>query len=183
IDQNAELFTQKVAEECAKNDLPVISGGASGVDSIAMLSSLTQGGSAVGFLADSLYKKSLSAKFREHIASGRLVLLSPYHPKVGFSVGAAMGRNKLIYAQANQTLVVSSDFQKGGTWAGATEELKRAKHRPVLVRAEEKAPMGNHELIKLGGIPFSSISEQKNLATTEAISKPSTVVQDSLLAI
>ncbi len=114
-------------------------------------------------MADSLLKKSLSAAFREHIASGSITLLSPYHPKAGFNVGAAMGRNKLIYAQSDHVLVVSSDFQKGGTWAGATEELKRKNHRTVFVRTEATVPDGNKELLKLGCIPFPRVSDSGDL--------------------
>jgi hypothetical protein len=36
-----------------------------------------------------------------------------------------MQRNKLIYALADAALVVNSDFEKGGTWAGAIEQLER----------------------------------------------------------
>ena len=162
VDQKGTIFTEHVAELCALEDIPVVSGGATGVDSIAMLGCNIRGGSAVGFLADGLLKKSLSTKFRDHIASGHLVLLSPYHPKVGFSVGNAMGRNKLIYAQANHTLIISADFQKGGTWAGAIDELKRTNHRTIFVRDEKDIPQGNRELIKLGGIAFPNISDKED---------------------
>ena len=36
-----------------------------------------------------------------------------------------MQRNKLIYALADAALVVNSDYEKGGTWAGAVEQLER----------------------------------------------------------
>ena len=160
VDLAGENFTRKVAKLCAEEKIPVVSGGARGVDSIAMLGVAQEGGCAVGFLADSLIKKSLSSDFRDYIANDQIVILSPYHPKAGFNVGAAMGRNKLIYAQADSTLIISSDFQKGGTWAGATEELKRPRHRAVLVRDEEGVPLGNKEIIKLGGISYPPITDQ-----------------------
>ena len=67
---------------------------------------------------------------------GRLVLVSPYDPAAGFNVGHAMGRNKLIYALADAALVVSADYKKGGTWAGAVEQLDRLKLVPVYVRSD-----------------------------------------------
>jgi predicted Rossmann fold nucleotide-binding protein DprA/Smf involved in DNA uptake len=73
----------------------------------------------------------------------------PAAPDAGFSVGAAMGRNKLIYGLAEFAVVVSSDHQAGGTWAGAVEALK-AGWCPVLVREDDGAPKGNRELLKLG---------------------------------
>lgn len=42
-----------------------------------------------------------------------------------------MQRNKLIYALADASLVVSSDLNKGGTWAGAVEQLDKLKFVPV----------------------------------------------------
>jgi hypothetical protein len=46
-------------------------------------------------------------------------------------------------------VVVSSDFQTGGTWAGAVEALK-ARWCPVFARAGDGAPQGNRELLRLG---------------------------------
>jgi hypothetical protein len=51
--------------------------------------------------------------------------------------------------------VVSSDFQTGGTWAGAVEALK-AGWCPVFVRTGEAAPKGNRELLKLGASALSA---------------------------
>ena len=39
-------------------------------------------------------------------------------------MGAEIGRNRLIYCLADYAIVVASDAEKGGTWAGATEALK-----------------------------------------------------------
>ena len=59
-------------------------------------------------------------------------MVSPYHPTAGFSAGAAMGRNKLVYALSDVAVVVSSGQASGGTWTGASEALK-AGWVPVLV--------------------------------------------------
>jgi predicted Rossmann fold nucleotide-binding protein DprA/Smf involved in DNA uptake len=42
----------------------------------------------------------------------RLVLVTPYRPDHGFSVGAAMGLNKIIYGASDYAVVVSSDYKK-----------------------------------------------------------------------
>jgi len=100
----------------------------------------------------------------EFISDEKLVLLTPYAPTAGFSVGAAMGRNKLIYGLAEFAVVVSSDHQTGGTWAGAIEGLK-ATWCPVLVRDGGNVPRGNKELLKLGAIslPSDELAEIANL--------------------
>ena len=56
-------------------------------------------------------------------------------PVRGFNVGHAMQRNKLIYALADAALVVNSDLDKGGTWAGAVEQLEKRRMVPVYVRS------------------------------------------------
>ena len=89
---------------------------------------------------------------REAIMNEQLVLVSPYHPKTHFSVGNAMGRNKIIYALSDASVVVSSSLEKGGTWQGAVENLKRWRI-PLFVR-EAEGFLGNSALIKKGGIPF-----------------------------
>jgi len=158
-DEEGRKFTQQTATLCAKQGLSVVSGGARGVDGIAMESALSAGGAVIGVLADGLLKKSLERAFRGAIASGKLLLLSPYHPEASFSVGAAMGRNKLIYALSDFALVVSSDYKKGGTWAGAEEELKRNRPLPVFVRMEGGIPEGNKRLAALGALPWPDVSQ------------------------
>jgi len=154
VDQIGEAFARQVAALCAQHHLPVVSGGARGVDQVSMSAALEAGGPSIGILADSLLKKSLDRRSRQAFSDGRLLLLSPYHPNAHFTVGTAMGRNKLIYAMADYGLVVSAEYQKGGTWAGAQEELGRKSSRPVFVRIDSNTPQGNARLLELGAIPW-----------------------------
>ncbi len=146
VDEEGICFTQKIAKLCVDNAKIVISGGAKGVDKTSVEAALQANGYAVAILADNLLKNSLSPMYRKAIATGHLLLLSPYHPNAPFSVGNAMGRNKLIYSLADFTLVVSSDFNKGGTWAGAKEELNRPERKKVFVRIAPNVPAGNKKL-------------------------------------
>ena len=73
----------------------------------------------VGVMSDSLERGALAKDNREPLMDRKLVLISPYDPAAGFNVGHAMQRNKVIYALADGAFVVSSDLEKGGTWAGA----------------------------------------------------------------
>ena len=65
-----------------------------------------------------------------------------------------MGRNKVIYGASDFSVVVSSDYQKGGTWAGAIETLT-AGWCPLFVRSGKDVGPGNGELIRQGARPFS----------------------------
>ena len=129
-----------------------------------MQAALEAGGIAFGALADSLERTARQADVREFVSDGKLVLLTRYAPDAGFSVGAAMGRNKLIYGLAEFAVVVSSDYQTGGTWAGAVEAL-RAGWCPVLARDGDGVPSGNKELLKLGAtaLPSNELPEISNL--------------------
>jgi predicted Rossmann fold nucleotide-binding protein DprA/Smf involved in DNA uptake len=154
IDNEGLEYTQKLAQTCAQQKIEVISGGAKGVDRASMLGVLETGGTVIGVIADSLAKAAVAQKYRTGIKEDKLTLISTYDPNAGFSVGNAMGRNKYIYALADYALVINSTANKGGTWAGAIEALKKIKDVPVLVRIDENAPKDNHELIKKGAIPF-----------------------------
>jgi hypothetical protein len=62
-----------------------------------MNAALTSRGTAVGILADSLEKSIRNPENRAAISRGDLCLVTPYSPSAPFSVGTAMGINKLIY--------------------------------------------------------------------------------------
>jgi len=153
IDDAGRAFAEEVGRRCAAARVPVVSGGARGTDRIAMESCLEAGGNVLGVLADSLERTVRQPDLRRLLLDDRVVFVTPYAPSAGFSVGGAMGRNKIIYGLARAAIVVSSEFQKGGTWAGAVEAL-RAGWCPVFVRTGPGAPKGNADLLKLGAVAF-----------------------------
>lgn len=163
IDEEGIEYTNRVADNCASQGIQIVSGGARGVDTAAMLAALSAGGNAVGILADSLAKAAVSSKYRSAIQDGRLTLVSAVDPQSGFNVGNAMGRNKYIYALADYGLVISSDYNKGGTWAGAVEALKREKGIAVFVKTEGNVSQGNRQLLKIGAREFPSAPWHHNL--------------------
>ncbi len=140
-----------IGNACGLSGQVLYSGGARGVDTLSMESALEARGTAVGVLADSLEKQVKSRK--EALSRGDLCLVTPYSPNAGFSVGAAMGRNRLIYCLADYAIVVASDAETGGTWAGATETLKN-KWIPVFVLEHNQMPDGNKLLLQKGALPF-----------------------------
>lgn len=154
VDEELISFTENVGRLTAKAHRPVISGGAKGIDRAAMHGALLEDGDVAGVMADSLERAALARDNREPLMEGRLVLISPYDPAAGFNVGHAMQRNKVIYALADAGLVVTSDFEKGGTWTGAIEQLERLHFVPVFVRNGNNAGRGNAALIHHGGRPW-----------------------------
>lgn len=146
IDEAGTDFTAKLATICIRNRMTVISGGAKGVDLTSMEEALKNGGKCVGIMSDSLAKKIRDQLARQYIFEERLLLLTPFHPSAPFQVGNAMARNKIIYALADYAVVVSSDFETGGTWAGATENLRQG-YAPLFVRSASGIPKGNQALL------------------------------------
>ena len=162
-------YTEEVGRLTAVARRVVISGGARGIDQAAMRGALEAGGNVVGILADSLEKAAVRREHREALMDGRLALICPYDPAARFNVGHAMQRNKLIYASADAALVVSSDYGKGGTWTGASEQLDKLKFVPIYVRAGGDVGKGLDELRKRGAKPWPSPQTARDL---EAILEP-----------
>jgi predicted Rossmann fold nucleotide-binding protein DprA/Smf involved in DNA uptake len=154
IDERGFELTEFVGRACAESNLIVYSGGARGVDKTAMVAALAAGGSAAGLLADSLEKAVRGSDVRAAIEESHLVLATPYSPQANFNVGTAMARNKLIYALSDFALVIASEAERGGTWAGAEEALASG-WVPVFVIDGPNVPEGNRLLLKRGAIPLS----------------------------
>ena len=151
LDDAGQECARFVGNACGMSGLVLYSGGAKGVDTLSMNSALEARGTAVGVLADSLEKVVRSRQ--DALSRGDLCLVTPYSPNAGFSVGAAMGRNRLIYTLADYAIIVASDAESGGTWAGATETLKNG-WVPVFVLQHDQMPEGNKLLLQKGALPF-----------------------------
>jgi len=130
VDEEGLDRTQRIAQTCAQQEMQVVSGGARGVDTAAMLSALEAGGTAVGVLADSLAKAAVAGKYRTGIKEGRLTLVSACDPNASFNVGNAMGRNKYIYALADRALVSQLFSRYGRHLGGCGGSARKDKRCP-----------------------------------------------------
>lgn len=163
----AETLARDLGFWAASHGLTLVSGGARGADRLAGQNALVEGGLSVWVLADAMRRVATEPALRASILADRLTLCSPYHPDASFTAGAAMGRNKLIYALADRTVVVASDLDKGGTWSGAKEALKM-HYGQVLVWRGDGEGAGNAALEALGGVPFPEVSELATIAQHES---------------
>jgi predicted Rossmann fold nucleotide-binding protein DprA/Smf involved in DNA uptake len=149
-------LTEAVGRLAAAAGKTIVSGGARGIDQAAMRGALEAGGRVAGVLADGLERAVMRREHRNLLLEGRLVLISPYDPSASFNVGHAMQRNKLIYALADAGLVVSAEEGRGGTWAGAVEQLEKLRFVPVYVRATGEDSKGLDALRRKGAQPWPS---------------------------
>lgn len=143
-------FAERLGRHVAGCGRQIVSGGAAGIDRAAMVGAVEAEGTAVGVLADNLLRSATSTVYRKHLMSGDLALVSPFNPEARFHVGNAMARNKYIYCLAQDAVVVSSTPEKGGTWNGAVENLRRG-WVPLAVKRTEARDSGNPKLVELGG--------------------------------
>lgn len=142
-------FSKMLGEVAAGQGYSIVSGGARGVDRSAMHGAMDVEGTTVGVLADSLIKTATSSRYRKHIISRDLVLVTPFNPEARFNVGNAMSRNRYIYCLADTAIVISSTADKGGTWNGALENLKHA-WVPLWIKQSSVSGSGNPELVRRG---------------------------------
>ena len=169
VDDALVAYTEGIGRLTAKASRTLVSGGARGIDQAAMRGALEAGGKVAGVLADSLERAALNREHRNVLMDGQLVLISPYDPSAGFNVGHAMQRNKLIYALADAALVVSSDYEKGGTWAGAVEQLEKLRLVPVYVRSNGETGKGLEALRRKGALPWPNPETPEALAEALAV--------------
>jgi predicted Rossmann fold nucleotide-binding protein DprA/Smf involved in DNA uptake len=114
-----------------------------------MDAALEQDGRGAALLADSLLRAVREPAARVAVGAGRLCLATPYPPSEPYSVANARGRNKLIYAASDTTLVVAADGDTDTTNTGAAEAIQRGDD--VAVWTGPGTGPSNGELVALGG--------------------------------
>lgn len=158
VDQAGIEFTRELVSRAAEEKLVIYSGGAKGVDTISEITAIENGSAVVSFIADSLIAKIKKKEVLKNILHQKLLLISDVKPEAGFSAARAMNRNKYIYAAAYGAFVISSDYNKGGTWAGAIENIKNNWTKEFVWN--HKKYNGNLKLIEKGAIPYE-LSDEK----------------------
>lgn len=163
------VFTDNVAKKASSEDKVVVSGFAKGVDKQALDSALKYKGKSIIVLPQGITTfASGMKKYYKQIIEGDVLVLSTFHPKSPWSVELAMARNSIIYGLASEIYVAQSD-DKGGTWSGVCDGLK--KGRVIFVRKpSDKEKCANNTLINMGANPVSIEGDQiKNTDSYEEI--------------
>ena len=153
VEQKDAEFTKNAVNRVVSLGYGVVSGGAKGIDTIAGTEAILRDSFSIEYVSDSMLRKLKSSDTVKRIQDGKLLMLSVVRPDAGFNVGIAMQRNRYIYAQSEATVVVRADLNKGGTWSGATENLRHS-WCPTLCR--DYPYPGNKALIEKGAVAIGN---------------------------
>jgi len=166
VEPDGAAVAREIGEVVAKEGYTLVSGGSRGVDALAMNAAFMAGGKVLGILADSLQARARKPEVLHALERGHIALLSRQVPSAGFSIGAAMSRNKLIYAMSHVTLVVAAGDESGGTRAGAAEALNKSNGVVAVWMGPGRGP-GNESLVESGARPVTTSEEVLACLETE----------------
>lgn len=165
-DETDLAHTRDLVDIAIQDGFSIVSGGAKGVDTASEEEGLVQGGPVIEFPAEGIKNRLSNNDIREAILDGTLTVASMYRPDASWSVGGAMGRNKLIHGFGEYTIAVRSGDETGGTWEGSTENLSN-KWSSLLVCSHHESVHGNEKLISKGGIPIDPESKSADDSFSE----------------
>lgn len=144
-------FTDNIARKASREHKVVVSGFAKGVDKQALDSAISGKGRSIIVLPQGIM--TFGTGFRQYykqIVEGDVLVLSIFFPKSPWKAELAMARNPIIYGLANEIFVAESS-EKGGTWSGVLDGLR--KNRKIFVRMPEESELNaNRILISRGAV-------------------------------
>ena len=109
-------FAREVGAQAAKQGYALVSGNARGADSAAQIACLEAGGCVISIVADSL---------AEHPLENNILYVSEEDFDEPFSIPRALHRNFAIHAWGEITFVAQCTLEKGGTWHGSVQNLRK----------------------------------------------------------
>lgn len=139
--QRGDRFAREVGRLAANEGFTLVSGNAVGADTAAQEACLRAGGKVVCFVPDELTRYAP----RENV-----LYCSANGYDLPFSPARALSRNLLIHALGEKAFVAQCPGRSGGTWAGASENLKRGLSD---VYALNDGSVGINALCAMGAFP------------------------------
>jgi DNA processing protein len=162
-------FTDNIAKLASQEYKVVVSGFAKGVDKQALDSAIKYNGQSIIVLPQGIMTFGSGFKtYYKQIINGDVLVLSTFFPKAPWKVELAMARNPIIYGLASEIYVAESS-DKGGTWSGVVDGLR--KKRTIYVRKSAQFENNaNSLLIRKGAIPVDfngyPLSVYENIQTS-----------------
>lgn len=147
-------FAREVGRQAARQGYILVSGNAKGADQTAQNACLEAGGQVISIIADSL---------SDYPTDDRILYISEDGFDLSFSGLRALSRNRLIHAMGQLTLVAQCNFEKGGTWDGTKNNLKKG-YSPVFCFRDGSRGIG--VLIDRGATPVT-VEQLANFAVLQ----------------
>lgn len=144
-------IAQACAEAFAPERIPVVSGGAQGVDTAAHAAALGAGGETVVVLPQGLLTYRGPANLMRAVEDGFAALVSEFVPDDGWASHAAVRRNATISALARLVCVIEPK-KEGGSIRTARCALDQGKR--VLIHCREGASSPMASLLRAGALPL-----------------------------
>jgi DNA processing protein len=164
-------FTDNIAKQACQDYKVVVSGFAKGVDKQALDSALNYKGQSIIVLPQGIMTFNTGFKtYYQQILTGDVLVVSTFFPKAPWKTELAMARNPIIYGLAEEIYVAES-ADKGGTWSGVVDGLK--KGRKIFVRQPNaNEDVANATLIGKGAIAVDMQGNVSEISFTSAQQEP-----------
>lgn len=115
LQQKNLAFAREVGKQAARQGFTLVSGNARGADREAQQACLDNGGRVISVVADALEKYPLCKN---------ILYLSEDGFDLPFSTQRALSRNRVIHTLGMAAIVCQCRLRVGGSWHGATQNLK-----------------------------------------------------------
>jgi DNA processing protein len=174
-------FADNIAKTASNEFKVVVSGFAKGIDKQALDSAIKYKGQSIIVLPQGILTfESGFKKYYKQIVEGDVLVLSTFFPKAPWQKELAMARNPIIYGLAEEIYVAESS-EKGGTWSGVIDGLR--KKRKIYVR--KPAPNeknANNLLIQKGAIAVDHSGKEisKAYSTFDLFENPPSIVNEPI---
>ena len=151
----------KIASECAKNGIVVVSGLALGIDSIAHRAAIDSGGKTIAILAngvDKIYPRS-HEDLGQKILQTNGAILSEYPNNTPARPWQFLARNRIVSGLADAVVIIEA-ASRSGTLSTANDALDQGKEI-FAVPGNITSPLsaGCNQLIKNGANPLTSVED------------------------
>lgn len=151
----------KIASECAKNGIVVVSGLALGIDSIAHRAAIDSGGKTIAVLAngvDKIYPRS-HEDLGQKILQTNGAILSEYPNNTPARPWQFLARNRIVSSLADAVVIIEA-ASRSGTLSTANHALDQGKEI-FAVPGNITSPLsaGCNQLIKNGANPLTSVED------------------------
>lgn len=156
-----EKYTKQFASKIAQTGITIISGLATGIDSIAHQHAMKQKGGTIGVMGSGFYHiyPEENKDLWNNILENKGCIVSEYPPDTEVNMANFSIRNRIIAGMAKGVLVVEAKFRSGSS---ITARNAFTQNKPVFCIPNQigiKTGVGTNNLIKLGAKLVTNVNE------------------------